>query len=515
MPNRPPPSPPTPPTSRPRTAVAAGSWDRVGQGADQLAATFTGRCLVHRVTGNHLSAMLASGVFVSTEPRRQMGITTTLGMSETSDQRSGGARSVFLRLQHTPSKGSGGRARLIWDDPGRLLAHTTGMPTRATTSAPPRPAPATLSTARPARQLLAHHHRVHDRSGNSRYVTLLLVLRMQDCPGLRAEREHEWWTPSTSCYCCGVDDIDRVRRFNRRWTEVLGLLDQHLLATDHSLTEARVIFELAHGKRMERLALRRQLGIDDSFLTRVLRGLEASGLVAVTPSTVDGRRRDLVLTERGRAAFAELDRRSNEQVAALLAPLSGDQRRVLGDSMTVITSLVDPPGGECTTRVRDLGSGDLGWVIQRHGEIYADEYGWSIDFEGLVAHIVADFWTSRRPSRERAWIADVDGVRAGCVFCIERDADCAQLRILLVEPWARGLGIGGRLVDDCIAFARDAGYPRIMLWTNDVLVSARRIYEAAGFQLVEEEPHHSFGHDLVGQNWELDLGRTQSRPRRR
>jgi DNA-binding MarR family transcriptional regulator/GNAT superfamily N-acetyltransferase len=312
-----------------------------------------------------------------------------------------------------------------------------------------------------------------------------------------------------------VDDVSRVRRFNRRWTEILGLLGQGLLATDLSLTEARVIFELAHGERTERLELRRRLGIDDSFLTRVLRGLEANGLVAVSPSTVDGRRRDLVLTTRGRAAFAELDGRSDEQVAALLAPLSTDQRRLLGDSMTVITKLVDPPGGDPTVVIRDLANGDLGWVIERHGEIYADEYGWSIEFEGLVARIVADFWATRRPARERAWIAEVDGVRAGCVFCVERDPDCAQLRILLVEPWARGLGIGARLVDDCIAFARRAGYPRIVLWTNDVLVSARRIYEAAGFRLVDEEPHHSFGDDLVGQNWELELGRTRRRTGRR
>jgi DNA-binding MarR family transcriptional regulator/predicted N-acetyltransferase YhbS len=303
-----------------------------------------------------------------------------------------------------------------------------------------------------------------------------------------------------------VDDIARVRRFNRRWTQVLGLLDQSLLATEHSLTEARVIFELASGERTERMALRRQLGIDDSFLTRVLRGLEANGLVAVSPSTVDGRRRDLVLTEQGRAAFAELDRRSNEQVAGLLAPLSADQRRLVGDAMTVITNVLDP-GDDRRIALRDLASGDLGWVIERHGEIYADEFGWSIDFEGLVARIVADFWASRAPGRERAWIAEVDGVRAGCVLCVERDPECAQLRILLVEPWARNLGIGRRLVDDCVAFARHAGYQQVVLWTNDVLVSARRIYEAAGFHLVDEEPHHSFGHDLVGQNWALDVAR--------
>ena len=155
--------------------------------------------------------------------------------------------------------------------------------------------------------------------------------------------------------------------------------------------------------------------------------------------------------------------------------------------------------------MRGLDSGDLGWVIQRHGEIYRDEYGWDISFEALVAEIVAAYFANHRPGREQAWIADVDGSRAGCVFCCQRDAETAQLRILLVEPSARGLGIGRRLVDECIDFARGAGYRTIMLWTNDVLVSARRIYEAAGFELVDEEPHHSFGHDLVGQNWELAL----------
>ncbi len=301
------------------------------------------------------------------------------------------------------------------------------------------------------------------------------------------------------------DLVARVRRFNRAWTEVLGLLDQGLLDTEHSLPEARVIFELAQRDVWERGALRGRLEMDPSFLTRVLAGPETRGLVTVTRSPRDGRRRDLALTAAGRAAYAVLDARSNAQIEALLDPLSEDQRHRVGEAMTVITSQLRPRREERRVRLRDLGVGDLGWVVQRHGEVYHDEYGWDSSFEGLVAQIVADYHANQQPERENAWIAEVAGARAGCVFCCERDPATAQLRILLVEPWARGLGLGARLVDECIGFARRAGYERMMLWTNDVLVSARRIYEAAGFELVEEERHHSFGHDLVGQNWELAL----------
>jgi GNAT superfamily N-acetyltransferase len=177
----------------------------------------------------------------------------------------------------------------------------------------------------------------------------------------------------------------------------------------------------------------------------------------------------------------------------------------VAEATTVLTHLVAPDHRRRPADVRGLRPGDLGWVVQRHGEIYDDEFGWDTDFEALVAQIVADYWTDRTPGREFAWIAEVDGARAGCVFCVQRDATTAQLRLLLVEPWARGLRIGARLVDECVSFARRAGYPRMVLWTNDVLVAARRIYLAAGFVLVAEEPHHSYGHDLVGQTWELDL----------
>jgi len=304
-----------------------------------------------------------------------------------------------------------------------------------------------------------------------------------------------------------VHDVERVRAFNRHWTEVIGLLDAGLLETSYSLPEARVMFEL--GRRgddepFEQIELRRRLRMDPSYLTRIVARLQRSGLVRTYRSDVDRRHVRLALTPAGRAAFTDLDRRSAAQISALLEPLTDhDRRRVVLAIDTIERILYGDRPREVT--VRGLDSGDLGWVIQRHGEIYRDEYQWDMTFEALVAEIVANYVSHHRPEREHAWIAEVDGSRAGCVFCCQRDADTAQLRILLVEPSARGLGIGRRLVDECIDFARSANYRTMMLWTNDVLVSARRIYEAAGFELVDEEPHHSFGHDLVGQNWELAL----------
>lgn len=299
--------------------------------------------------------------------------------------------------------------------------------------------------------------------------------------------------------------VERVRRFSRTWTEIIGLLDSGLLDTEHSLTEARVIFELAQRDRWERSYLRQRLGIDASFLTRVLGRLEEKGLVVSERSESDGRALVVTLTGEGRAAFEDLDLRSTEQIRGLVATLTDDQRRSLVEAMTVVRRLLRPEGEPADIRLRGLEPGDMGWVISRHGAIYWDEYEWDADFEGLVAKIVSDYHQDHKPGREDAWIAELDGARAGCVFCVERDRETAQLRILLVEPWARGQGIGRRLVDACMEFARAAGYSRMMLWTNDILVSARRIYEAAGFRLVEEDRHHSFGHDLVGQSWEVDL----------
>ncbi len=299
--------------------------------------------------------------------------------------------------------------------------------------------------------------------------------------------------------------VERVREFNRGWTEVLGLLDQGLLETEHSLAEARVLFELAQRPSWERLELRQRLGMDASFLTRVLGRLEHKDLVALSASPTDRRALVVALTQAGRAAFDDLDRRSAEQVAEMLVRLTPEQQSTLIEAMTVVSQLLRPPATERGSVIRGLQPGDLGWVVGRHGAAYWDEFGWNLEFEALVARIVADYHSHLAPGRENAWIAEMDGARAGCVFCCQRDADTAQLRILLVERWARGFGVGRRLVDECVSFARAAGYSKMMLWTNDVLVSARRIYEAVGFELVEEEEHHSFGHDLVGQNWEMDL----------
>lgn len=304
------------------------------------------------------------------------------------------------------------------------------------------------------------------------------------------------------------DVVAAIRHFNREWTAVLGLLDRGLLATEHTLVEARVLYELGQRAQMPRGDLRTRMAIDESFLTRVVRRLERAGLVATAPDPDDGRRLALALTDEGRRAFAELDARSARQISALIDPLSDDQRRSAAASLSVVRHLLGPTddaGGDAV--IRDLMPGDRGWMVQRHGELYADEYGWDASFEGLVARIVADF----RPGTDRGWIAEVDGARAGCVLCCPVDDRTAKLRILLVEPWARGRGIGQQLVDTCVAFARDAAYERLELWTNDVLTSARRIYEAAGFQLVRSEAHHSFGHDLVGQWWVLDLDAASDR----
>lgn len=299
--------------------------------------------------------------------------------------------------------------------------------------------------------------------------------------------------------------VDRVREFNRGWTEVLGLLDRGLLETEYSLAESRVIFELAQRASWERLALRDRLGMDPSYLTRILRRLENAGLVESRASEIDGRALDLSLTEAGRTVYETLDTRSTDQVTALLDHLNPDQLGTLLESMTLLTRLIGPGEGPGEVALRGLGPGELGWVVQRHGSLYSAEYGWNQEFEALVARIVADYTAGFDPAWENAWIAELDGARAGCVFCCGRDEGTAQLRMLLVEPWARGHGIGSRLVHECVGFARRAGYSKMMLWTNDVLVSARRIYETVGFELVGEETHHSFGHDLVGQNWAMDL----------
>jgi len=300
--------------------------------------------------------------------------------------------------------------------------------------------------------------------------------------------------------------VDDVRGFNRFYTRVLGLLRPDLAGSAFGLTEARVLFELAHRDDVAVSEVRRDLDLDAGYLSRILSGFTASGLVAREKSEADGRRQVVRLTEAGRRAFDELDRLQAGAIDSLLEPLDDGERTRLVGAMGQIRRMLSNEAGRAGVVLRPPQPGDLGWVIERHGARYAAEYGWDTTFEALVAHIVADFAERRDTQRESAWIAELDGERVGCVFCAAADVEhTAQLRLLLVEPSARGAGVGTRLVDECLRFAERSGYRRITLWTNDVLLAARRIYERAGFRCDRREPHHSFGRDLVGEYWSRDL----------
>lgn len=300
--------------------------------------------------------------------------------------------------------------------------------------------------------------------------------------------------------------VDEVRRFNRFFTRRIGVLGEGLLHSPYSLTEARVLFEVARGKGLVASDLVRDLGLDPGYLSRIIGGLDRRGLLERVSSDADGRRRLIRLTEAGEEAFSMLDRRSRDEVSGMLEGVAeADQRRLL-DAMRTIEEVIGGDGvGPEPYLLREHGPGDMGWVAQRHGELYSREYGWDGRFEALVARIVADFVDHYDPEKERCWIAETGGRRVGCVFVVRENDEVARLRLLLVEPEARGTGLGTRLVDECIRFARERGYEKLVLWTNSVLVPARRIYEEHGFMLMEEEEHHSFGKDLVGQNWELAL----------
>lgn len=302
------------------------------------------------------------------------------------------------------------------------------------------------------------------------------------------------------------DDVAAVREFNRFYTKLIGVLEDGLVRTPYTLTEARVLFELAQHDELEVGELRRELGLDPGYLSRLLGKLDAAGLTERTRSAADARRQVIRLTGRGRGAFDVLDRHTIDQIDGLLKPLSTADRARLREAMRTINELLGDERKDLRSYViRDLRPGDLGWVISRNGALYAEEYGWDHTYEELVARIVAEFVQDRDRQRERAWIAELDGAPVGCVFCVREDESTARLRLLLVEPRARGLGIGARLVDEVLDFARRAGYKRIVLWTNDVLSSARRIYQRAGFELIGENRHTSFGKKLVGQDWGRDL----------
>ena len=302
--------------------------------------------------------------------------------------------------------------------------------------------------------------------------------------------------------------VAAVRRFNRFYTRQIGLLQETLLESPFSLTEARVLYELGRDAPTHATALGQELGLDAGYLSRILRGFERRALLERTPSKTDGRQHVLSLTAQGRNAFARLDGASRREIETLLERLPAPDQTRLVASMHAIEQLLGAraqPARPVAYRVRRHRPGDMGWVVYRHGVLYAREYGWDARFEALVAEIVARFIKRYDPKRERCWIAEREGEVVGSVFLVRRSDRVAQLRLLLVEPHSRGLGIGARLVRECLGFARRAGYRKIMLWTNDVLHAARHIYEQAGFHLVREERHHSFGHDLVGQTWERTL----------
>lgn len=301
------------------------------------------------------------------------------------------------------------------------------------------------------------------------------------------------------------EDVAAVRAFNRFYTNVIGALQVGHLGTPYSLTEARVVFELAQRRETLVADLRRALNIDRGYLSRLLARFDADGLIRRERSDGDARRQVVSLTEAGRSLYGELDRRSSQETSALLSGLDAASRRRMVGAMATIQNAVGGRPAAPAYVLRPPAPGDYGWVVARHGGLYAQDYGWDETFEALVARIVADYVERHDPEREAAWIADVDGEPAGCVFCVWKDEETAKLRLLLVEPWARGMGIGARLVDECLRFARRAGYRRITLWTNDVLVDARRVYQRAGFELESEDRHHSYGQDLVAQDWGREL----------
>lgn len=301
--------------------------------------------------------------------------------------------------------------------------------------------------------------------------------------------------------------VAAMRRFNRFYTKQIGVLHEGLLDSDFSLAEARVLYELAQGDGASTASeVGKALGLDAGYLSRMLRSFEERRLVQRRSSTTDARRSNLTLTRKGRSAFERLDASARAEIATMLAEHSGEDQRALVSAMESIERVLSSATPERReVELRAPRPGDMGWVIERHGEIYANEYGWSEHFEALVAQIVAQFMHQHDPARERCWIACIGDVRVGSIFLVRHSDTVARLRLLLVEPSARGMGVGRKLVDTCLQFARDAGYGTVTLWTNAVLNAARAIYVSRGFRLVHEEAHTHFGSEQLGQDWELDL----------
>jgi DNA-binding MarR family transcriptional regulator/GNAT superfamily N-acetyltransferase len=299
--------------------------------------------------------------------------------------------------------------------------------------------------------------------------------------------------------------IAAVRRFNRFYTRKIGVLEQHLLHSPFSLTEARVLFELADRDQRTARDIGAELGLDPGYMSRIVQTFLDRGLITRKPLASDRRQFQLALSAKGRQAFSRLDRTSHREIGEMLGALpSGSEQRLI-ESMTSIERLLGDSPSRPQPALRTHQPGDMGWIVQQHGLLYAREYGWGMSFEGLAADIVAQFVKNFDPARERCWIAHTDGVQVGSVMLVKQSDEVAKLRLLLIDPQARGLGVGKRLVEECIAFARQCGYRKITLWTQSILVAARGIYRGAGFVHIASEPHRSFGQDLVGETWELTL----------
>lgn len=299
---------------------------------------------------------------------------------------------------------------------------------------------------------------------------------------------------------------EQVRQFNRLYTREIGVLTDGILNSPFSLSEARVLYEIAHLPHPTANGLCKVLGLDPGYISRIVAGFRDKGLVARDVSPADRRQHVLSLTPKGRAEFDSLDQRSHEEIRAKLSRLPAADQEDLVQSLVRVQTLLGTPAHEPAPFIlRPHRTGDMGWVVFRHAILYAQEYGWDNSFEALVAEIVAQFIRNCNPRREACWIAERYGDRVGSVFLVRKTDDVAQLRLLLVEPSARGLGLGRHLVKECVRFAAEAGYRSVTLWTNSVLHAARRIYQEAGFQLIEENPHQSFGKDLMGQNWQFDI----------
>jgi DNA-binding MarR family transcriptional regulator/GNAT superfamily N-acetyltransferase len=315
-----------------------------------------------------------------------------------------------------------------------------------------------------------------------------------------------------------ADEVSRMRGFNRFYTATIGVLGEGMHGTEYSLTEGRVVFELAQRDRTEVTDLRRALGLDAGYLSRLLARLDAGGLVSRERSAADARRQVAALTDEGHKLFAILNERANADALAILDRLpSGERDRVLAAMSTIQGAFADPPAPS-TVVIRPAGSGDHGWVIQQHGIRYPAEYGWNATIETITAKIVSDYLANRDPSREACWIAELDGTVVGSVYCVRdaepsdaepsnehSDGETARLRLLMVLPQARGHGIGGRLIDECLRFARAAGYRRMVLWTHEELAAARRLYDRAGFHLDSSDTHEDFGRQVVSEYWSREL----------